>query len=253
MQTDAIMENLVALPKNLSFYEKLLQKNSQLNDSLEGYGQDEKKIRWNEMIKTERIEKSSIIKISITSRIKENSTILAKYSAFTLFDTVAYYYNVKSDINLSIVEGPITNPFVKNWIGYIFLSLLMGIIVSLPVYWIFYLLFDYLENRNQTFHFPKFNFNSWHKFSENVPAEKYGFPALPKKVEIPQRPEFVKKAPVPSNLPIAPSDLPIMDEPEENFPQILEKKSELEEIADVAEPSEEEYKKRLNQLLKGDL
>jgi capsular polysaccharide biosynthesis protein len=253
LQSDAIMENLVTLPKNLSFYEKILHDNPQLNDSLAAYSQDEKKIRWNEMIKIERVDGSSIIKLSVISRIKENSAVLAKYSTYTLFDTVAYYYNVNSDINLSIVEGPITNPFVKNWIRYIFLSLLMGLIVSLPVYWIFYLLFDYLENRKQIFHFPKFNFGNWQRLSADVPAKKYGFPNFSKKPELPPHEGIVKKSPVPGNLPIALPNLPTMPIQEEIIPQIFSEKSETEEIIEAKEPTEEEYKKRLNQLLKGDL
>jgi capsular polysaccharide biosynthesis protein len=253
LQNNAIMENLIALPKNLSFYEKILHKNPQLNDGLSAYSQDEKKAQWNKMIKSERVDGSSIIKLSITSRFKENSENLVKYSAFTLFDTVAYYYNVSSDINLSIIEGSITVPFVKNWIGYISLSLLMGIIVSLPVYWIFYLLFDYLESKKQSFNFPKFNFDNWHKSSIDIPEEKYEFPILPKKIEIPAQPRFVKKAPVPGNLPIAPSVLPIISAQEKIISHSSEEKTEPEKIIESKEPTDEEYKKRLNQLLKGEL
>lgn len=253
LQSEATIENLVALPKNLSFYEKMLQNNSQINDGLSAYSQDEKKTQWNKMMKTERVDGSSIIKLSVISRIKENSAILVKYSAFTLFDTVAYYYNVNSDINLSIVEGPITVSFVKNWIGYIFLSLLMGIIVSLPVYWIFYLFFDYLENKKKSFNFPRFNLDNWHKSSLDIPEEKYGFPNFLKKTEPYSHAGAIKKAPVPGNLPIATSVLPIISAQEKIISHASSEKTDPEEIIEAKEPTDEEYKKRLNQLLKGDL
>jgi hypothetical protein len=237
--TPYVMENLVRLPKMLAFYEKMTRDNSNISDQFAGKPQDEKKELWNQMLKVEKDDGSSIVKIEVTSRDKESSLILAKQTARTLFDTTSFYYNIKTDANLRVADEPITLAIIKNWFWLVLASVIFGLVGS-------YLL--QLISAKISFDASSFkNLRRPDILTEDILDEEY-MPEIDKETirEMEKKAQaWVKQSHAPSNLPIAQ-----VGEPEVEM-EIPEIKDEVRQ--DFGEPTEEELKKRLNQLLRGEL
>ncbi|MFC1756424.1 hypothetical protein ACFLY1_00555 [Patescibacteria group bacterium] len=258
IQSEQIIQNFTELPRRLSFYEKLLMDNLEIKDRFEGFDKDKRKAMWNRSIDIERKEKSSIIYVVAESKNKVQSQKISKQIAITLFANASKYYNVKNDIDLRLIDGPISKTFVKDWYWLALLSILLGIgaayvISAVPSF------LDKLVKQK----ISSFPHRSYSKKNNNE-----GFLHFPKKDEIQGK---VKKNQAPSNLPVAADEYEF---PENNF-FISDREAgsaEAELIDNVIssnndsikndniiggetdkEPTEEELKERLNQLLKGGL
>lgn len=234
VQTSYILENLVRLPGMLSFYEKMVRENKDITDQFSGKPKDERKKMWNEMIDVQKDDGSSIIILKITSRDKNQSPLLAKRAVQTLFGTASFYYDIKTDIDLRIADEVITKTILKNWIWLLAGSVIFGLALS-------YFL-NSLFNKI-TYFFPA-------KSPDLKKKEELFF----KKTERIKKPEEVREIPrtwlktagAPENLPIGEA-LTAEEIPEK--PEIAESREEII----FSEPTEEEMKKRLNQLLRGEL
>jgi capsular polysaccharide biosynthesis protein len=236
-QTSQIAENLTIIPTKLSFYERLLSDNKDIEDQFIGFSNDKRKELWNKTIQVEREKNSTIINIEASDRFQSQK--LAKQTAFTLFNVMSRYYNIKTDIDFRIIEGPITSAHIKNWPLLTLSSLILGMILALLINIVSLNIASLFKKQNEI----------------EIPVEKI-FQSFPK-------PDFPKK-----EYPEAPVDLPIAkelaEEPETTIENIypledleIEKPKEVfkkeEEIFEKREPTEEELKERLNQLLRGDL
>lgn len=304
MQSERIMANIIELPRTLSFYDRLLKFNPDVRDVTLGLESNERKEKWNEMFSIEQVEQdASIFRISMIAKRENDSKQLASKSARTLFDTVAFYYDIKKDVDLRIVEGPISNPQVPFWPGLLLLSIIGGFALSVLLNFFFIIgrnrlidggdllkksyFFDFkkksdagaeeelesLSNLYQTeqseapFIFEEkemgqilpmekasqedFKFQEIKKITKKFEPGKYpNFPEMPIREK---QPEIV-----PHNLPIAddaffaqyetPQQEIVAEHPK---PEVV---VEQEPVASVKqEPTPEELKKRLNQLLRGEL
>jgi len=242
-----ILKNLTKFPRYLSFYERVLSDNENINDPFLGKSKDERKKLWNESLDIKQNGNSAIIYIKVTQ--KDQSVLIAKQTARTLFDTASRYYNIKTDIDLRIIEGPNTIAVLKHWYWLVLLSAVLGFAVSFLLNFIFFGFFKFIkENR--------INFNLKLKKGEKQPEIKkeslkiFNIPSV--KIET-----GTKRSQAPSNLPVAEKTLPISEEDLSNIlpasngftTEVLkEQKGE-----GLSEPSEDELKERLNQLLKGEM
>ncbi len=132
LQSKQILNNLMELPKTLNFYERLLKNNSDVRDIAEGEKPAQRKNIWNNLIAVKKIEKnSSMFEISITARREADAKALAQKTARNLFDMASGYYDVKKDIDLRIVDGPILHTnFFAGFVLALVLSLIFGFAIA---------------------------------------------------------------------------------------------------------------------------
>jgi len=290
VQAELITNNMSLLPKNLSFYEKMLRDNPRIEDKFSGLEKDAKKKAWGNIISVSVREKSTIITVKANSLSAEETTQLSRQIAYTLFDYYSQYYSVKDDIDLRIVDGPITKTQYQ-WLTLALSSIFLGLIFSLVIYAaIFNVLMELIKIPTVprlAFGLPIMPTIQNREVEEILPPEniiddqsdfaKKTFEVKFKKAEAPEnlpivQEEFIaqEKFCVPNNLPIAPANLPVAEPTPIELPvmpaepPVIIEKTEAESVVEAAslvqeeieekgEPNKEEYKRRLNQLLRGEI
>ena len=283
--SEHIIENMRVLPAKLAFYDKLLRDNKNIDDAFSGLSDDQRKKMWNDEIKVEREKNSSIIDISITKRDSGEAKATSKATVSTLLSFMSFYYDIKNDVDFRIVEGSIVHASVSNWFLLIVLSLLIGTAASIILNVLFGFASDYFS-KNKIIPRLKISKDFFKIKSETrKEIEKSFFIKTPKKEEAkkparkaPVSEARMKKSPAPENLPSAPGNLSFIDEdyfrnniiksdvsPKEetsNVSREVEQENSQEEKTSTdketssdlhREPTQEELKKRLNQLLRGEL
>ncbi|TSC94861.1 MAG: Uncharacterized protein Athens101428_143 [Candidatus Berkelbacteria bacterium Athens1014_28] len=267
--------NLAEVSETLFFYEKLLRNNPDLNDEWEFLSKDERKKMWNNKIETVHEPESTTLILRISDRSQVKSNLFAKKATDTLFDLASRYYNIKSDIDLRIVEGPITEVVLNGWYWIIFLSLLIGAFLS----WLVQLFFVFIEKMLSTkpsLKFPAIKIPEIKKSGKNQKKELEklieGYAEKETNFFIAKEGLRFRKNNPPENLPVAFSaemenggEFSAENNQEEAIAEMQfganndaseNKKEEDEDENDadaIPEPTAEDFKKRLNQLLKGDL
>lgn len=122
-----IVANILEIPKTLSFYNHLLKLNPDVRDVANGLTDIKRKNVWNEMLSVEKVNsKGSVINISITTPRQSDSELLSGKIARTLFDVTGKYYNIKTDLDMRIIDGPITNSQIPFWQGLLLFSAIIG-------------------------------------------------------------------------------------------------------------------------------
>lgn len=230
VHTPYILENLVRLPKNLAFYERMLQNNKDLSDPFAGQSKDDKKEMWNKILSIEKDDGSSIIKIGIAAKDKNQSQALAEKTARTLIDTASFYYNIKTDADFRIISGPDATSFIKYWYWLVLTSIILGTSSALALNFFFSALIKAVKNKKNQFQLPR-------------SAEKQMPKTFSEKIQ-----DFSKRSVAPENLPTAQFEETV---PEDVMPE--ESYYKHEEAEKYFEPTEKELKERLNQLLRGEL
>lgn len=298
--------NLAALPLTLSFYDRLLQENDFLTDPSAGETPDQRKDDWNRTITVARQNGSGVFTLGVEDTDRERAERLAEASARTLVGLSGMYYNVKTDIDVRLVDGPILRTVVPDPVRYVATSVVTGVIMT----GIFFLTLMFLpelfrlrpafrraesasaagqgaDGTSKTgvtlsgqFGAPEMErYFDPEKFVPRKPAT-LSYETKEPSVESAPRPA-VKTAPAPSalpvvdalNLPVAEADLPFTFEtPAPPLPTLSDVPDTFPETEDIvtvsaadnappdtppsvsdkpSEPTVEEYKRRLNELLSG--
>ena len=287
---DEVLNNLQQLPKLLSFYQAELKNNPDIIDSTAGESMDQRKAQWDNMVDVERPNpNSSILQLSVTAKQQSDSEILVQKTTRTLLDTASQYYNVKTDVDFRIIDGPITKPNISGLWWILPLSLLLGISIACLIEMVVVsmekrfkqsrVLKDdrqipepeikaqpaeeknaeksYLSELYKTEEYDvPFSFDQYKENEENdstAPAQELD--EINKHLQKSAYPNF-PEMPASTNAPTAsaPDNLPVADGfdfPNISTPEALQQKPQAKDPH--SEPSEEELKKRLNQLLKGEL
>jgi hypothetical protein len=278
-RSNQIVGNISEFPKTLALYDRLLKYNPDVKDLTAGKSASERKEYWNSLVSVRKIGKdSSLIKISITAAQKNDADQLVQKTAETLFYFSAFYYNIKNDIDLRIVEGPISYSRTTGLYWILPLSLILGFLLAFLLKYLFSSLGKAFANSGNIFkknnlfvgdsgkeitsledlyaaEQAEIPFIFKEKPEENVPQEdkKFAMPGfseikqLTKMFEAPGKyPNFreVPKASQPKAQ--APSNLPIADE------SIFSQPASENKPKEYKEPSEEQFKERLNKLLRGE-
>lgn len=250
-----IMGNAKEIPRSLSFYDKLLERNEDIEDEAAGLPDYKRKAVWNSKNKIEQIGSSGIVKIEVFDPSQWQAEILSRQVATDVAVVMSKYYNVKTDLDVRIIDGPIIGyaprRSIAAWIG---ISLLVGLAAGFLLSLISSVLSKAEIKRKFQVRFP---------FRERKPfvisEEKAGIPKGVFEAEKKEEPAFVitkkekpvigatKKAAAPSNLPVGEEfifEAPKI-KPEEEKPE--EKKTAYREA------TPEEVKERLNKLLRGEM
>lgn len=228
VHTPYVLENLIHFPQLLAFYERMLENNKGLLDQFAGQSKDNRKKMWNKMLSIKKDDGSSIIKIGITAKDKNQPQAIAEKTARTLIDTASFYYNIKTDADFRIIEGPDTTSFLKFWHWLVLISIILGTAAALAINFLFSALIRVTKNKKYQFQLTR-------------AAEKQAPKIFPEK-----KSTFAKRSAAPENLPTAQFEEII---PEDIMPE--ESYYESEKTEKYYEPTENELKERLNQLLRG--
>lgn len=277
ISSQELAENMAEVARTLSFYERVLSDNDLVDDDFEGYAPDKRKALWNDVISVKRQTNSGALVLETKGDTPEKVKRLARQMAQTLFSVAGLYYNVKTDIDMRIIDGPIVSYKLAKPFLFGVTSILTGLIITS-------LFFFVLNAISQFAARPKTGTEkAQEKFSigETVPwidPRKF-IPSKPKELSFEnvskesRAPQYVAHAPAPANLPVAPEEIELLAVDEQEIPFEFETPSqEFEEMfspeqgeplgfpvrgehsiqqPERSEPTSEEYKRRLNELLSG--
>jgi len=283
---EQIIANAKQIPLALSFYDKLLEKNPHiLDDVAADLPAAERKEFWNSRIETERIGKSGVVVLAAFGASQTEAESLDRLVVGDLLVVLSNYYNVKTDLDIRIVDGPISNEVVRMdvW-SRALISLAAGAIIGFLLSLFFMILGEaglgktgWPEaigpceiKKDQTAELPNVSFTETRAEKKEPAVEAkdiFDFAAEKEASLMRSRKEPVtteKKAAAPSNLPVSEEEFTFNISPEADLPDSSKIESEeakpLEEmIADAVatdttrEATPEEVKERLNKLLKGDM
>jgi hypothetical protein len=253
-QSEQIIGNLITYPTKLSFYEQMIKDDENIEDFLIGKNKETKIKVWNEKLESDRELSSSIVVIKYSDSNKEKAEIINRQSVYTLFGIMSRFYDVKEDIDLRIIEGPIVKKQFTNWPWAIIGSIGGGIVFVVLVQSIASILGiiqQKIISERKLINSVRENLEvaqrqSLEKVQKEVVDEKFN-----DHFHFPEVRMAVKKSAAPDNL-------PVMEEGEkaEDFDQEIEveknKVPRLYEESDL-EPTEEERRERLNRLLRGEM
>ncbi len=286
--TDQVVENFAELTSNLSFYERMLSENDLIDDDFEGYSQDKRKALWNEVVTVKRSEKSGVLIVVARQDTKEKSKRLAEATVKTLFSVAGFYYNIKTDIDLRVVDETIIKPALSQPLWYAATSL--GSAFGATVLFFLFLSVTPFFFRKKQLRAVPLRIASSETEMTGKPYQDFAVGAAVPYIDpgkfVPTRPKAlsfessheeqqireeilapITKAQAPVNLPVASSQsekmLPGMDvenlpfefEEVQIAPPLLESVAAEPSVPPASiksgEPTIEEYKRRLNELLSG--
>ena len=314
MQKKDAVENLSLLPQMLSFYDLMLKENKDIVDLNVEKTADKRKEAWNRILEVSKNEKDaqSLISIAITTSSQNDSEEIVQRAARTLMSVTGRYYDIRNDVDLRIVDGPITKQVVQGWFWIFVLSLSAGIVVIMVFSYLptvgfieikreignftaLHNIRDILKKKEeQDSEDGKKEIESIYTAQESLDANILADFSVKKEDEEVERVEIapMKEESVipqaPDNLPVGPADSLIFEHPAQypNFPEMpasqakvasapanlpfaeegefpifespTEEKSAEENVDSATslvdkEPTKEELKARLNQLLRGEL
>lgn len=133
-QSSEVVENISEFPKTLSFYDRLLRFNPQTKDPTSGENQQARRNFWNKQVEVsagKSEKRGTIINLSVFGKTPSGAEELSRKTTSTLFEVVSNFYNIKTDIQISILDGPLTSVVLRGWYLLIFYSILIGFAVSL--------------------------------------------------------------------------------------------------------------------------
>lgn len=283
VDADQTASDLSELSKTLSFYDRVLSGTDLLDDDFEGYTPDQRRVLWNETVQVAQSDKGGVLTVTARQDEMEKAKRLAEETSKALLSVTSFYYNVKTDIDLRVVDGPIVSTVVAHPWKYGAVSIGSGLVATALFFLVLAFIPALFENRSSV-SAPQYH------IGETVPLidpQKF-VPARPTNLTFESVPEeTVEEAPaaVPlEELAEAQNErmLPGMDvaelpfEFEETYredslegpegevftndeePEIteilpVEEEIEEEKVPEIpkGEPTVEEYKRRLNELLAG--
>jgi capsular polysaccharide biosynthesis protein len=267
MSSQESAENMAEVARTLSFYERVLSDNDLIDDDFEGYAPDKRKALWNDVISVKRQTNSGALVLETKGDTPEKAKRLAKQTAQTLFSVAGLYYNVKTDIDMRVIDGPIVSYKLAKPFLFGVTSILTGLIITSLFFFVLNAISQFITRQKTGTEKMQEKF----AIGETVPwidPRKF-IPSKPKELSF----ENVSKAQAPANLPVAPEEieLPTADENDlpfefETTPQEFEEMFSTEQGEPLGfpargehsiqqpnrgEPTSEEYKRRLNELLSG--
>lgn len=284
-----ISANLAQVAGTLTFYERLLVHAQELEDPFAGLAPDKRKEAWQSKVKVMKARESDTLSLSAHDASVEMSRQWARESTETLFAVASFYYHIRTEADLRIIDGPFTRRVVERPVGYVLTSAGSGLALTtlffvllrfVPVF--FAALRKRLKRERILGEKEKNDFDetAGYHVGESVPLidPKKFLPRRPRTFRFEENPAeqsphapvpsaFSAKASAPANLPIAP---PAEEKEvntfyrEENIPENLPfaeadftLAGQGEEnapaagpaVPEITEPTPEEYKARLNKLL----
>ncbi|MDQ1283751.1 MAG: hypothetical protein QG620_99 [Patescibacteria group bacterium] len=284
---DGTLANFENIVESLPFFDNVIAENSEGLEHIEELPDYKRADFWEDEVSVKRKNGSFVLSIEV----KDKDAVLAEDLAWrvsqTFSHTVSLYYNIRTELDARIIEGPVTSIGTgQNKLYLLIWSVILGFSA---IYFSFYIsdkisgrIFESgevyperefsLAGLSQKFPKDKFEFES--KRPEFIPKEET--PVVEKEIKDQEtyvfpvsQPEVVtgRKAAAPDNLPIAPDNLPVVGEniskeysltesPERDFGKLRASDSssrdsdmdKKEKEKIIKEATPEEVKKRLEKL-----
>lgn len=278
---DQIISNAREIPTALSFYDKMLELNGDIEDGAAGLPDYKRKLFWNEKLSVEKNKSSGFLAVSVLDSNQWQAEVISRQVANDIVAVMSRYYDTKNDLDIRVTDGPIVSQTLK-WpvAGWALLAIAAGIFLGVPVSWLvnYFLMRKSASGRREKMTMPRAFSISWEKafpFGKGEAQPEKPDPFIPKTKErleverefsapkmadkkiIAEKKEAVargitKKASVPANLPIAEEfHLPISEFRKEEIKKVETEKKE--ELKSTREATPEEVRERLNKLLRGEM
>jgi capsular polysaccharide biosynthesis protein len=299
--SEDISANMAELTQTLSFYNRVLSDNDLIDDAFDGYAQDARKAAWQTLVTVTKQDGSGVMIVRAHGDDPESVKLLAQQTAQTMFSVAGLYYNVKTDVDMRIVDGPFVSYTLQNPLAYVGTVILTSLALTSIFFFFLRIVPKLFVVRKERKTFPavdtlRVSANTDESIERHAYPEFHTGDAVPwidPKKFVPQKPQTlsyesfenrepvvfgshtIKHASAPSNLPTAADDvdLPVADVetlpftfealPEESdivlprvdeeaVPPVMPDVVAISEssVAQVPlEPTQEEYKRRLNELL----
>lgn len=301
-----IAGNLASLTRTLSFYDRMLSQNDLLDDAFESYAPDARRAHWNDAVSVKKFDGSSVLVVRAKGDTGEAARLLATETAQTLFSVAGFYYDIRTDVDLRIIDGPIVSYVVASPIFFAGVSLSTGLFVTVLFFWLLNAVPGFIGGRKESVSLDEF-LAKQSVFGETAVAPEKSHseftvdesaPWIDPRKFVPTKPatlsfesaspETKKNTPsvphaaAPANLPVASDEmnLPLVDVADlpftfetssENEDRVFSQDEEdesskskiavpeapdtlsvvTEPVLPKSEPTVEDYKRRLNELLAG--
>ncbi len=281
-----IIGNLETISYSLSFYDRMIRDNKDvLNDRVAELPAIERKNYWDSKIEINHLKNTGILRIIASDKSPYQASVLNNQAVKDLVAVSSLYYNIKTDIDVRIIDGPIGKYTTsQSYLVVLIESLAGGIVIAILIFLLSAKLFWKKEDRRN---FSSINFPSYEKSLFDLKGATHK-KSLQKLIE--DKPEIYsneisqstlldtslassKEAAAPANLPIASDNFFENNSKEEKvlpekmvinnkFAKNLNtEKAENKKIKSInnnqesiiREATPEEVKERLNKLLSGKL
>jgi hypothetical protein len=248
---EQIIQDAKEIPTFLAFYDKLVEKNSDIEDTFAQLPDNQRKDMWNAELQVERKGASGVLAIKVRNASQLQAQILSQQTAGDIAVVMGRYYNMQDELDIRVVDGPIVGQ-VGRAIGFslILLSVVLGLLAGAIVA----SLANMKRERDFSVPMPKMNFPSFDlgkkldkikKDELKIKDEGIIFPVAEKKPV-----SVEKKAAAPENLPIG-SEFVISSLKRVEKSAKKEAAPEEAPVAKTHEATDEEIRQRLNKLLGG--
>ena len=254
---EQVVGDVKEIPGSLSFYNKLLQENSDITDVAAGLPDAQRKAQWNADLEVKSVRNSGVLRVQVSSPSQLQAEILSEQTAKDITVVMSRYYNIQSDLDIRLIDGPIVqkaNGMKNN--GLIALSIIIGLFCGFILKYLSYLLFGQKTKLEISSFKPSLKFPSFAK-KEAVKTSTAPIMESVQTEEIFAVPSVKKEAPIATERKTAaPANLPVGEEFVMSSLRRAEKKAEPEKMHVeplTHEASEDEVRARLNKLLNGKL
>lgn len=297
-----VAANMAELTQTLSFYNRVLSENDLIDDDFDGYTPDKRKVQWNNTVSVTKQDGSGVLIIRANGDTPEKVRRLALQTAQSMFAIASFYYNVRTDADMRMVDGPIVSYAIRTPWLYGGTVLFSGLAVTMLFFFLLRAVPELIGIKSKLISFsdvfaeseksnidealarrayPEFGVSDtalWIDPKKFIPEKPHTLPfegQFPETVVAPRiyGEHAVKHSQAPANLPTAPdeTDLPVADET--SLPFEFETASEETDMSlaqsredssaffpeaaspalsaerEQSEPTQEAYKRRLNELL----
>ena len=132
---EQMVENIAIRPTTVSFLDALLESDGRLSEfsDLDEQSINARSEQWNEMLAVRREGGSGIVTYTIKADTQEEATIFARQMAKVLFQKIGTYYDIRSEVSLRLIEGPLVRASLISPVTWVVLSVSIGIVAALSL------------------------------------------------------------------------------------------------------------------------
>lgn len=134
--SEDVAENAVELTRTLVFYERVLADNDLIDDAFLGHAPDARKALWQKTVSVTRQRESGVLLIRAQGDTPEQAKRLARQTAQTLFTVAGFYYDVKEEIDMRIIDGPLAEYVLKQPLLFVTTSVFSGLLLTGVFFWL---------------------------------------------------------------------------------------------------------------------
>jgi len=139
VQSSEVASTLKEITRTLSFYNRLIADNNFIDDDFDGYTSDVRKQKWQETVFVTHETGSGILVIHAKGNTAEKAKNIALGTVKTLFSVASLYYDVKTDVDMRNIDGPIVNYTLDSvWI-YFGVSIFSSVLLTSVFFFVLFL------------------------------------------------------------------------------------------------------------------